>query len=70
MGTLVVFNGTVNFVNNRHHSEGLSGALYLSSFGQMLLADGARLNFTNNIGRFAYLCQHVCIAVLRIPYYM
>ena len=54
MGTLVVFNGTVNFVNNRHHSEGLSGALYLSSFGQMLLAERAKLNFTNNTGRFVY----------------
>ena len=52
VGTLVVFNGTVLFENNRHHSEGLSGALYLSSFGQMLLAENARLNFIGNIGRF------------------
>ena len=54
MGTLVVFNGTVNFLNNRHHSEGLSGTLYLSSFGQMLLVEGAKLNFTGNTGRLAY----------------
>ena len=52
VGTLVAFNGMVLFLNNSHHSEGLSGALYLSSFGQMLLEENAMLNFTGNTGRF------------------
>lgn len=51
VGTLVVFDGTVHFDSNRHHPEGLSGALYLSSFGQMLLMDNAKIYFTNNTGR-------------------
>lgn len=53
VGTLVVFSGMVYFVDNRHHSEGLSGALYLSSFGQMLLEENVVLNFIGNTGRFA-----------------
>ena len=48
----MVFSGMVHFENNRHHSEGLSGALYLSSFGQMLLENNVILNFTGNLGRF------------------
>ena len=53
----MVFSGMVLFENNRHHSEGLSGALYLSSFGQMLLEINATLNFTGNLGRFVI---HTC----------
>ena len=68
VGTLVVFSGMVQFENNRHHSEGLSGALYLSSFGQMLLEENATLNFTGNLGRFV-ICIVLYILLGRAPPY-
>lgn len=52
------------FRENRHHAEGLSGALYLSSFGQIVLNPNTNITFLNNNGRSA----SYEILVSSIPY--
>lgn len=58
LGTLVVLKGDIRFENNRHHPEGFSGALYLSSFGQIVLHENTNITFYNNTGN-----EGACIVV-------
>jgi hypothetical protein len=39
------------FQKNHHHPEGFSGALYLSSFGQIILKENTTISFLNNSGK-------------------
>lgn len=58
LGTLVVLKGDIRFENNRHHPEGFSGALYLSSFGQIVLHENTNITFYKNTGN-----EGACIVV-------
>ena len=50
ISSLVTVEGTLIFKgNNAANSEG--GALYITTFGQIKLIQGARMIFTDNIGR-------------------
>lgn len=42
------FEGTMEFTNNNGNGE---GALYLLSFGQMSLLEGASFTFEGNVGK-------------------
>lgn len=42
----------LSFVGNRAHSEGFSGSLYFSQYGQVLLRRGANISFINNTGKY------------------
>ena len=48
VSSLVHVNGTLNFVDNLNM---VGSALYLSSFGQLLLYSGSELLFKGNKGR-------------------
>lgn len=58
LGTLAVLEGNVVFRENQRHTEGFSGALYLSSFGQIVLNRGTNITFLNNTGK-----EGACIVV-------
>lgn len=64
LGTLVVLQGDILFKENTHHPEGFSGALYLSSFGQIILYPSTNITFLNNNGRsvqcYVSCMRHVC----------
>ena len=51
LGTLVVLEGNILFRDNRNYPDGISGALHLSAFGQIVLRSGTNLTFLNNTGR-------------------
>ena len=51
------------FRKNNDHSGGLSGALYLSSFGQMMLDAGVNITFLENSGRSVYQQLVVRVAI-------
>ena len=51
LGTLVVLKGNIMFKDNRNYPDGISGALHLSSFGQIVLHSGTNITFLNNTGR-------------------
>lgn len=50
VGGLAVLGGNILFSENSHNPEGFSGALHLSSFGQIKLQRGTNITFTNNSG--------------------
>lgn len=50
VGGLAVLGGNILFNENSHDPEGFSGALHLSSFGQIKLQRGTNITFTNNSG--------------------
>ena len=50
VGGLAVLGGNILFSENSHDPEGFSGALHLSSFGQISLQKGTNITFTNNSG--------------------
>lgn len=50
VGGLAVLGGNILFSENSHDPEGFSGALHLSSFGQITLQKGTNITFTNNSG--------------------
>lgn len=51
LGTLAELHGNILFEENRHDPEGFSGALYLSSFAQIVLTAQTNITFINNNGR-------------------
>ena len=54
LASTVKFYGLVEFIdNNVQKFDG--GALYMTSFSQMILYDGANLNFINNTGRYTHV---------------
>lgn len=59
LGTLVVLEGNVLFKDNHHHPEGFSGALYLSSFGQIILKNNTNIEFLNNNGRSVLIIEMI-----------
>ena len=54
LASTVNFYGRVEFINNNVQKFD-GGALYMTSFSQMILYDTADLNFINNTGRYAYV---------------
>ena len=61
LGTLAALEGELSFWNNQHHSEGFSGAIYLSSFGQIILHENVTISFINNTGKYAeYVAKNFC----------
>ena len=51
IGAKVDFYGNISFTNN--NAEGFDGgAMYMLTFSQMTLNDGAQLEFTNNTGGY------------------
>ena len=54
LASTVNFYGHVEFINNNVQKFD-GGALYMTSFSQMILYDTADLNFINNTGRYVYV---------------
>jgi predicted outer membrane repeat protein len=50
-GSLASWEGDISFCDNQNHPEGLSGAVHVSSFSQLLLNPGVNVSFINNTGQ-------------------
>ncbi len=47
--------GRLSFMRNSIPINEMGGALYIQSFGQIKLLEGAELEFINNTGRSVYI---------------